>query len=365
MKVPVQDLIEATRAICLIPSRAGIMSSEFIRLRADKKTLKLSLAAEMYGTTSAAASEPTDKAWTFYVDRASFSPFVNIAEALGTKKPFQFQITTVDDKPQLIIRSGARKAVFQSVNAIEGYSDKDEFKGKVLKLTRDQKDWLRLAVKYATSDPTFAHLNCVYLSKRTSVMSSNQLAALVIEDKAAPMSVPLPLLLLSILDSDKVESILVSETFARVELSCGYLCQLTNAKASADFPHKAISKNVGAGGKTKKRFVLKASSLLAALKRLEAYIATIVRRDMTVTITGKTGEKLIKLIASMPSGKFEELVRIESALSEDIHFELLLAMLLPLADVAKKIGQVTVRYNDDSPFHFSAQGLQLIVSRKS
>jgi hypothetical protein len=251
------------------------------------------------------------------------------------------------------------------VQEIDGYSDKADFVGKELKLTKDQKYLLRVAVKYATSDPTFAHLNCVYLEQGTSIMASNQLAAIVLDDAAAPMSVPLPLLLLSILGNDKVKNILVSSDFAKVITTCGYLCQLTNKKAAAEFPHKTIAANVKSAAKTKKRFVLKATSLLAALKRLETYIASIIRRDMTVTVTGKAGEAKIKLIAAIPSGKFEEPVRIESPLKDDIHFELLLGMLLPLADDASQLGHVAVHYDDGTPFYFSAKGMQLIVSRKS
>lgn len=364
MKIPVEALYNATATICLIPSRAGIMSSEFIKLRADKNKLRLSLAAEIYGTTYAKASEPGDKSWSFYVDRGSFEPFVKAAVTLGQKSPFSFHITE-EAKPQLIIHCGARKAVFQSVQDIDGYSDKADFEGKELRLTKDQKYLLRLAVKYATSDPTFAHLNCVYLSQKKSIMSSNQLAAIVLDDTAAPMSVPLPLLLLSILGNDKVKNILVSPDFAKVITTCGYLCQLTNKKAAAEFPHKAIVQNVKAAAKTKKRFVLKATSLLAALKRLETYIASIIRRDMTVTVTGKTGEAKIKLIASIPSGKFEEPVKLESPLKTDVDFELLLGMLLPLGDEAKQLGHVAVHYDDGTPFYFAAKGMQLIVSRKS
>lgn len=364
MKIPVQALVEATTTICLIPSRAGILSSEFIKLRSDKNKLRLSLAAEIFGTTYAKASEPGDTSWSFYVDRASFEPFVKAAQTLGQKGPFSFSITK-DDKPQLIVSCGARKAIFQSVQDIDGYCDKADFTGEELKLTKDQKYMMRLAAKYSTSDPTFAHLNCVYLAKRKSIMSSNQLAAIVIEDNAAPMSVPLPLLLLSILDSDKVKYIMVSSDFAKVITTCGFLCQLTNKKAAADFPFKAISANIKSGASTKRRFVLKASALLAALKRLETYIASIIRRDMTVTVTGKAGEAKIKLTAAIPSGKFEEPVKIESPLKQDVDFELLLAMLLPLGDEANRLGPISVHYDDGTPFYFAAKGMQLLVSRKS
>lgn len=366
MKIPVPALLEATSAICLVPSRAGIMSSEFIKLRSDKKSLKMSLAAEIYGTTVAKAIEPGQKPWTFYVDRASFEPFVQASHNLGQKAPFVFSITD-DEKPQLIVSCGSRKAIFQEVQQIQGYSDKMDFEGRVLNLSSQQKASLRLASKYATIDPTFAHLNCVYLLKGKSIVASNQLSAIIIDDPVVPMSVPLPLLLLSILDDDQVKSIVVSPAFAKVTTPVGILCQLTSTKAAAEFPIKTILKNMKkAKAEFPQRFVLKASSLLAALKRLEAYVATIVRRDMTVTVSGKKGEQKIKLVASIPSGRFEEPVKVEApGLSEDINFELLLATLLPLNDVSIEMGKVSVSYTDESPFYFTSKGMQLLVSRKA
>lgn len=364
MKVAVTDLVAAVAAINLVPSRAGISSSEFIRIRAGGTRLRLSLAAEIYGTTFAKCEEAAETSWEFFVDRASFVPFILAAKELGQKTPFEFKISEKNGRT-LTVRCGARRAMYQTVTEISGYSDKSDFKGVDLRLSKEQKIVLRLAAKYATPDPTVAHLNCIYLSKGKAVMASNQLSAFYMADKAAPMSVPLPLLLLSIIDSDHVKSITVANRFAKIDLDCGFLCQLTNQKAAEEFPHKAIAKSIVDGGSYKQRMVLKGSALVAVLKRIETYIASVVKRDMVVSVTGKKGEARIKLSAAVPQGSFDEFVKLAKPLPADVECQWLLALLLPLSEIAGALGSVAVRYNDLSPFLFSSKGMQLLVARKA
>lgn len=362
MKANAADIIQAIASIDLIPSRAGISSSEFIRIQASKDKIKFSLAAEIYGTTYAAALEGKET-WEFFVDRASFVPFVLAAKELGQTVPFEFRYSAKDST--LTVRCGKRKASYQTVTEISGYADKADFKGAALVLTKEQKTMLRLAVKYATSDPTVAHLNCIYLSKGKAILASNQLAAFYLEDKVVPLSVPLPLLLLSILDSDLVEGITVSKEFARVDLACGFLCQLTNQKAAESFPHATLVSNVEAGAKFKKRFSVKGSSMVAVLKRLEAYIASVVKRDMVVSVAGTKGDTKLRITATIPQGSFEESLTVKEPLVRDVECEWLLSLLLPLADIATSLGTVTVRYDDMSPFYFSSNGVRLLAARKS
>lgn len=363
MKVSVKSLVAAVSAIDLVPSRAGISSSEFIRIKGGKR-LTLSLAAEIYGTTYAKAEEPDAKAWEFWVDRASMVPFVMAAKELGQKTPFEL-IYSDEKGKQLIIKCGRRKAVFQTVTEISGYTDAAEFKGGELVLTPEQKLVLSLAARYATSDPTVSHLNCIYLKKGKAVMSSNQLAAFYMEDKVAPMSVPLPILLLSILDSDQVKSVVVSPKFARINLRCGFLCQLTNQKAALEFPHQRIVDSMAAAAKYRRRFTLKAVPFLAVLKRLEAYIAAVVKRDMVIGVRGKAGDIKLRLTANVPQGRFEESVTVVHPLKRDVDCELLLGLLLPLSEFAKDLANIEVHWDDMSPFYFKASGLQLLLSRKS
>lgn len=365
MKVPIKDLCSAASAIDLVPSRAGISTSEFIRLHCSKGKLRLSLAAEIYGTTEAKIDPPSSEEWEFFVDRATFIPFVNAALELRQKSPFDFKYDAgKKGNSQLTVRCGRRRGVFQSATEITGYKAPQEDPGVKLKLTANQQLILNLAVKYATQDPTIAHLNCVYLQRGKAIMASNQLAAFWMEDAVVPMSAPLPLLLLAVSERADVRELIVSQKSARVTMACGYLCQFTNQKAAEDFPYKQIEKNIKAAEAYRKQFTIDAASLMAVLKRLESYIASVVKRDMVVSVHGNKGENTLQLVAAVPQGRFEETVEVLHPLRRDVECEWMLSLLLPLFDVADKLGHIVVKYDDGSPFLFSSKGMRLLASRK-
>lgn len=365
MKVPVKELCNAASAIDLVPSRAGISTSEFIRLHCHKGRLRMSLAAEIYGTMTAAIDPPVMEEWEFFVDRGTFIPFVTAATELRQKAPFEFKYDPgKKGNSQLAVRCGRRRGVFQSATEITGYTAPKEDVGFKLKLTANQQLILNLAVKYATSDPTIAHLNCVYLQRGKAIIASNQLAAFWMEDPVVPMSAPLPLLLLAVSERADVRELIVSQKSARVTLSCGYLCQFTNQKAAEDFPYKQIEKNIQAAEAYRKQFTIEAASLMTVLKRLESYIASVVKRDMVVSVHGTKGESTLQLVAAVPQGRFEETVEILHPLRRDVECEWMLSLLLPLYDVAGKLGHVTVKYDDSTPFLFSSKGMRLLASRK-
>lgn len=365
MKVPIKELCGAASAIDLVPSRAGISTSEFIRLHCSKGKLRLSLAAEIYGATEAHQDPATTEEWEFFVDRATFIPFVNAALELKQKAPFDFKHEpSKKGNAQLTVRCGRRRGVFQSATEITGYATPKEAAGLKLKLTANQQTILTLAVKYATPDPTIAHLNCVYLQKRKAIMASNQLSAFWMEDPVVPFSAPLPLLLMSVCERADVKDLIVSAKSARVTMSCGYLCQFTNQKAAEDFPYKQIIKNIQAAEAYRKQFTIAAASLMAVLKRLESYIVSVVKRDMVVTVHGSKGDTTLQLVASVPQGRFEETVEVLHPLRRDVECEWMLSLLLPLYEVAGKLGNITVKYDEGSPFLFSSKGMRLLASRK-
>ena len=364
MQVTVDELCAAIAAISIVPSRAGITASEFILVKNLGSRISFTLTAEMYGSTYAKVEGEQDQPWRFNVDRASFIPFVLTARELGQKGPFEF--TLKDDV--LHVKCGNRRATFQKVGAdVSGYTEVAPKKGhgSALKLTGEQKFMLKLAAKYATQDPTVAHLNCVYLAKKKAILASDQLSAFYMEDPVVPLSVPMPLLLLRVLDAEQVRSIVVSDTLAKIELSNGYICQVTNKKAASEFPVKALLKNIAAADEYPRKIAVKATLLLEVLSRLVSYISFIVKRELTVTVRGKAGEKRIRLTSYVPSGKFEETVPTVKPISEDFQCEWLLNSLTPLAEVADRLGVLSVCFDEGTSYLFKSKGFRLLTSRKA
>jgi len=363
--VEANKIIQAVEAINLVPSRAGITASEFIRVESLAKRLTFSMASEVYGTTWAPKTGSSEQ-WVFHVDRASFVPFILASKAFKSKALFRFAFREARSDSHLTVRCGSRKAVFQKIDVTRDYAKDAKPKGARLLLTSSQKSLLRLAARYSTQDPTYAHLNCVFLLKNKAVLASNRIAAFVGRDLVAPMSAPLPPLLLSLFDSDMVKEIIVSKKQARLELICGYICQLINEEAVKDFPLRGLLAAVRRAARLPKVFSIKAKSFLASLERLQEYVSVLTKREMLVEVIGKQGDEYLSIACTVPNGRFEERLRLTSELGQDVVCKWLMRNILPLSDVVNDIKSIDVHYNDKRKkqgYYFRAGDIQVLATR--
>jgi len=363
MTVSSKDLISVLRVLELVPSRAGIPSSEFIRLQSKNGSLYLSLTSEVFGVVKVTATDP--KEWTAYVDRSSFIPFVNVSKDVTPKTPFQF--TCLPKHHTLVVRCGSRKGVFNELVVVSGYSEVGKLSGSKLTLTTDQRKALVLAALYATPDPTMAKLNCVYVQETGWILASNERAAIRIQDPNISATVPLPLGLLNSISDSTVKSIVVGKDLAKVYYPFGYLCQTINQYSAKQFPKKAIHTAMEAAKKYPKAFTVSTELLVSALERLSVYSSMVVKRDTIVELSGTAKDTDIKLTCKVPQGQFEERVVIKEPLKKDVSMEWLLQLLIPLSGISKSISKITVQYEPDtlSPYYIKAKGLDLLVSRRA
>ncbi len=354
-------LATAVSIIDLVPSRAGIPSSEFIRLEGGKGMLHLSLSADVYGTVS--MDLPTKSKFVAFVDRGSFVPFVMAARESGSKAGFML---TLGDKGQLIIRCGKRRGLFNKLSNVGGYNEVDRVSGAKIVLSKDQKRSIALAAKYATPDPTVAHLNCIYLQKDGYVLASNERAAIRLETKPVGSSMPLPLGILQTIEHELVKTIVIGSTVAKIGFGNGFICQTVNQKSAANFPHKSIKLAMEAAAAYPHRFWIPSKNLLDAITRMNSYSSTVVKRDPVVKLIGVQGESTIKVVCQVPQGSFTEVVAVTKPLNTDFTVEWMLELLLPLLTMGGKIERFSVRFEDKgkTPYLLRAQGLELLISRR-
>lgn len=369
MRVDQQHLIDAIQAIDLVPSRGGIVPSEFVQLEKVKDTIYFSMASEVFGRTYCKIKEQDkQKDWVFWLDRTSFIPFITVASSMRHPKDFEFEILEKKNNQRLIIRHGRRKVIFNAIsNPIEGYSVLNGKSKSELKLNDHQKSLLTLASKYATNDPTLAHVNCVYLHKGKSILSSNRTVLFRAKDKIVPESVPFPLMLLNLFNSDKAKSVSTTGKLVKIDMGCGYICQPVNEKAVNDFPLESFNKQLEKGAKNDIQFSVKAKSLVTAMKRLETYVSTVINREITVEVFGIKGSRKLKLKCNTPQGKFEETVLCIDRPKIDLHCEWLLDSITPLVDFLDSLSILNVRYNDKkkTAYHVSTkEGLELLLTRR-
>jgi hypothetical protein len=367
MRIDAKTLVQAVEAIGLVPARAGIVASEFIRLRYSNQRLKLALAAEAFGETSAKGEGTLgdSKEWEFHVDRTLFEPFV-LASKDSRKGQFKFVVVG----KKLLVKYGRRRAKFNPVDSVAGYATPPSMDGHSVNLSSEQKALLQLASKYATQDPTMANFNCVYLKKGSGVLAASGPSIIHVIDPSVPVNVPLPLLLVSILSSPRDFKIDFVKKMVRLRSDCGAICQSINEKALEEFPAKPLLKQLDAAQEFPLQFSIKATSLLSAIKRQEAIIQGSVKRDLVARLSAKAGEKWVHIACSAPQGKFTERVLLLRPPKTDVDCELMMSQLLPLAEFAPSLVQLDVRYQtsksgrQESNFFVAGKSMRLIIARR-
>jgi hypothetical protein len=360
MRIDANDLIEALDAVSLIPSRSGIAQSEFVKIVQAKGTVKFFLASEIFGMTEV-KGDKAEAPWVHYADRASLMPFVRAAKDLGRLSPFEF---VSSKNGVLTVRQGRRKADFAKIDPINGYVEKVTVDSKPLKLTSEQKSFLTLASKYASTDPTISHLNCIYMSKGRALLASNDVAVAMVADPVLPVSVAIPSQLIAALGSEYSQTLSANQSISYLKMSCGWLAQTPNEKTK-NFPKVVIAGAFEDAKKYKLRVVFSGHKLMEALKRLETYISMVVKRDFIVTVSGAQGERRIQLVCKAPQGTFQESVTAIKPVSKDFSCDWLMSHLLPLAEL-KSIGRIAVKFDDSktSPYYFSADNVRVLLPKR-
>lgn len=358
-------LIQAISIIDLIPARAGITSSEFIQLEKKKNKLYFSLASEVYGTIYAKAVTFEDGDWKFHIDRTSLVPF--ILAAVNFTSPADFIISLEEKKKAkvLVIKSGRRKVIFNEISFIAGYPGYEDIKiGKAIPLDSRQRRLLQLASRYATSDPTLSYINCVKLKRDVGVMASNRITLFYAENKTLPISVPLPLLVLKLVDNENVNSIEVDKNVIKLLFRQGFICQAINDVAVKDFPDKQLIKQFNSGNKYTSQFSIRSTTFLKAIDRLETYIRGVVARELLVSLKIDKNTTKLLLYCDTPQGRFSETVKTIVKAKSDINCEWLLTSLTPLVEFMKNLGKLEIKFDKDTPFLIQSEDKISVVIAK-
>lgn len=361
MRVTSDDLLQALAIIDNVPSRAGIPPSEFIKVKAGKAQLSLSLSADVFGTVSI-PGDVTEN-WIAFLDRSSFVPFVRASKELGSKVAFVFK--RQEKSGRVVVKCGSRFGYFNKVTNVSGYSEVANVPGIKTKLSSVQRAHVKLAAQYATPDPTVAYLNCVFFGKDGGVLASNERSAIRIESKSIGRALPIPLGILNTLDHEAVKSVVLGETHAKVNFTIGYICQTVNQKTVKQFPVVALTKAMETAKGYPKRFSIDAKSLAGAIIRLGNYSSAVLKREAIVKVVGVKGEASIALVCHVPQGHFTETVPLKKELTSDFEAEWLLNLMLPLATL-DDARYLTVRFeNKSTPYLVYSKGMSLLVSRRT
>lgn len=361
-------LIEVLAFLDLVPQRAGIPSSDYLRAIFRKNVISISLASEVSGF---AAIPFTSGEWAtpgeeIYFDRRLLFPFVMSGK--GNQKP----ITLSRGQNNLVFTQGQRSATFSDSQPVGGYAQKSDVSkvGDELKFSPDLRDLMAAATSCSTNDSSVPQLNCVlirngrvYASNRTTVLRANCRGQKI--DKA--FDYPFPVATAALLGNPSIDKIVATEnqiTLCSSQVP-GQLQETASAFAKKDFPSETIDKTLASYKDSTPVLILPAEALAASLDGLVGYMAGVRRQDWILKLQPHP-KGVMCLCEIAQQGVFQELIPTPVQAFQPIEWPL--DMVLAIIKYAAKLTKEFYVYTDEvkkTPYLLTDEGYtSLLVARK-
>lgn len=350
MKINAKELKQALRTVGMIPSRTGVTSSEYIRIKNRDSLLTLSLASEAIGRGTAKTDDA--KSWMFYADRKLLDTFVS---NVGDDSEITFSATPKG----MQVRARRRSATFQPVSPASGYGDMVKLgleKAAPVTLDDEQRAAVALALKYAPPDTAAPNLSCVYLAG-DHVLASNGYITFAASAKIGARSIALPVFYSQLLQEPSLARLLVLKgQGCCFEFSNGKIFQPLNQEAES-FPHAAVLSHLEKGAKQKERITADATVLAEALTRMGKFVGSTDERDAVIAAAVRKGETYCTLSLAASQCEVKEQVKLVKPATEDWDTKLALPYLSWFASACS--GPVVVR--PGKVFHFFGCGTYSLI----
>lgn len=283
MKLDTNTCLEAFKIVDMVDMQPGMLSSQFVRLTADKK-LRLSLTGVCIGEAVVKLPEP--EAWKFYIDRRVLGAFLASTKAK--------QISLEHHNGELRLVAGRQQKVLVSnsedVSGYTSWSRKES--NATLKLSETLRKELKLLAEYAPTTAAADHLSAVNMVKGYGTIGTDSFIIAAYLDPSTAISFPLPVVLTKTLASKQVDELLLNKGGAGVQFSNGYLYQTVVARARTNYPLKKIQGVLNDAQKLKPLLSVDPGKLHEGLTKVKAFVfgSSV---DIEVTIeAGKTEDSL-------------------------------------------------------------------------
>lgn len=356
-------LIAAAKILNMVPQRAGIPSSDYVRVIARRKELEFALASSVSGVVRIAATNgtATPVEEIFFIDRRLFLPFVLLGEQAG-KADFRAEL----EEKVWKLRQGSRAAELGlRADAVAGYGKWKELDAsKEIKLSEELTKMLIASNSCATADPALQHLNCVYIGGKV-VLSTNEMTLFLGTKAQSNLRIPFPVGVIPLLGDGLVKGVAVEGDRVILDCGVGYVEGVVSAVTQEKFPKKKIVEQMGKARGWPQIAKLPAKKLAATLGRLSEYLAGVRREDWVLRM--ELGNGSGKVSVQVLQGKFEEKFVAEGATTEAV-VEWPLERVLPvLTYMAEKGETVRIRVDEKkkTPYCISGKDVELMVGRRA
>jgi hypothetical protein len=359
-EVKKDNLIQAVDVLALVPQRAGVPSSDFVKVSPRKKSIQMSLSSTVTAIVRVDLTRSLSATEAFFIDKGLFHAFVQG----GKSWKGNFRMEMAEGK--WCIRQGSRHAEFaMRTEPLGGYGVWRETNGlKEIKLSDDLRKLLIASNNCSTADPSLPHLNCVYIGGKL-VLSTNLISLFVgVRQKEDALKIPFPVGIIPLLGDNLVEAVGVENERVILDCGCGYIEGTISAIAQKSFPKRDVVEKIRKGRLWPVLVKLPAEKLAKVLTRLAGYLSNVKREDWIVELS--IAEGVVKASVKVQQGLFEERMSFDSTKAEGtVKWPLELAQAVVEYMAANgELVKIRVDESKRSPYLLSGGGVEMMIARQ-
>lgn len=365
------EIINVVEVLSMIPSRPGIITSEFIHIAYwGKNKIRLTMASEVSGYVEIKGVNKWPFEKSIYIDRRLFDPFISAAKNIKSKSDFQF---IKSDKKELTIVNGNRKAKLTCAEPKAGYEDIGKTTGHEVK-TEKELNTILIAAKHCAEESTSEpEKNCVYArrsGKNIAIYATTgvlNLRAKVKSKLYIKEPLPIPLYIIDLLANTKLVGVEATKHELVLDFGIGKVWETISVQAKKKFPWKRIDELIDKESKDSKlAFTVDAKSYGTVIERLAGYLGSVRRLDWVLTIKGKKGSRSLETIIPLGHTQFKDKVKTRKKIaydfSVDLPFDRVIGVLGTIASTGERIHW---SFDKENRSYVKAGNIELLISRRT
>lgn len=360
VEIEKKDLITAVAVLGLVPQRAGVPSSDFVKVSPKGKYIEMSLSSTVTAVVRVNYSGSLGEKQAFFIDKGLFQAYVQ------SGKTWKGNFKTTVSEGKWYISQGSRKAeLVLRTEPLGGYGVWKERDGlREIKLSEQLRKLLLASNYCSTGDPSLPHLNCVYIGGKL-VLSTNLISLFVgVRQKEDALRIPFPVGIIPLLGDELVQAVGVENDRVILDCGCGYIEGSISAIAQKSFPKRDVVEKIRKGRLWPVLVRLSAERLSKVLSRLSGYLSNVKREDWIVELSIANG--IVKASVKVQQGKFEERMELENEKSEGLvrwPLELAQAVVEYMATNGETV-KIRVDEEKNTPYLLSGGGVEMMIARQ-
>lgn len=355
-----KDLITAVAVLSLVPQRAGVPSSDFVKVSPKGRYIEMSLSSTVTAVVRVSYSGLIGEKQDFFIDQGLFQAYVQAG------KTWKGNFKTAVSEGKWYISQGSRKAELSlRTEPLGGYGVwKERDSLKEIKLSEQLRRLLLASNHCSTADPSLPHLNCVYIGGKL-VLSTNLISLFVgVRQKEDSLRIPFPVGIIPLLGDSLVQAVGVENDRVILDCGCGYIEGSISAVAQKSFPKRDVVEKIKKGRLWPVLVKLPAEKLAKVLTRLSSYLSNVKREDWVVDLS--IAEGVVKASVNVQQGRFEEKLEFENTKAEGVvrwPLELAQAVVEYMAANGEMI-KIRVDESKNTPYLLSGGGVEMMIARQ-